>query len=166
MMTKLRKRLRTEIRKLMLFPVSPQVFHRIERRRIGGQILKVDPAVLLDDKVLDEPAAVRSQSVPNRQHVRGNVTHQMRETLNDLRASDAARIQPKVKIPPRHSSHGQSVFQLKEYCSTGFVLFFVKNPRLLVGDGNLGLWAAMRKSILRPSNSFAGITRCSTRSTR
>ena len=38
----------------------------------------------------------------------------------------------------------------------------VKSARLFVGDGNLGLWAAVGEVYPQAGSSFAGITRCST----
>src|SRR5688500_12224783 len=99
MKTEFSESLGTEIRKFMVLPISPQVLHRIELRGIGRQVLKFNSAVLLSHKVFNQPAAMRPKPIPDHQHVIGHVTHQMREKLNYLGASNTARIQPKVKIP-------------------------------------------------------------------
>jgi hypothetical protein len=89
------KRLRTEVGKLMLLSVPPQVFHWIELGCISRQILKLNLAVLAKHKVFDQSAAMAFEPIPDYQHVLGDVTHQMREKLNDLRVTDTARVKPK-----------------------------------------------------------------------
>lgn len=58
MIAEVSKRLGTEVGNLMLFPVPPQVFHRLELRRIGRQILNFNAPVLATHKALDQSAAM------------------------------------------------------------------------------------------------------------
>jgi hypothetical protein len=108
----------TTIGKLVLLPISQQIFHRLEFRRIGRQPLELNPTVLLGYKTFNQPTSMRWRPVPDHQHILGAVAHQMREKLTDLRPTDATRVQLKIKIPPRDPSHRRKRLQLKDYCST------------------------------------------------
>src|SRR5438046_6642241 len=55
---------RTNIRKFVLLPVAPDVFHRIQFGSVGGKILDLDSAVGLVDLVWHEAAAVGLEGVP------------------------------------------------------------------------------------------------------
>jgi hypothetical protein len=49
---------RAEVGQLVLFPVAPDVFQRIEFRRVGGQVCELDPTPLPGDILSDQPAAM------------------------------------------------------------------------------------------------------------
>src|SRR5438270_13892844 len=59
---------RTNIRKFVLLPVAPDVFHRIQFGGVGGKILDMDTAAELGDIVAYETAAVGRQAVPDAKH--------------------------------------------------------------------------------------------------
>jgi hypothetical protein len=53
-----------------------------------------------------DPAAMTRQSVPEDEQFAGNVTLQVGQKLDHLRALDASRKYAEVKVPPRYSRHG------------------------------------------------------------
>ncbi len=61
----------------MLFPVAPEVLHRVEFRRVSGQALQFEPGPLAGDPVLDQAAAVRGQAVPDDQQPAREIGQEM-----------------------------------------------------------------------------------------
>src|SRR6266849_9560730 len=59
----------------MVFPVAPEVLHRVEFRRVSGQALQFEPGPLAGDPVLDQAAAVRGQAVPDDQQPAREMAH-------------------------------------------------------------------------------------------
>src|SRR6202162_2136637 len=53
------------------------------------------------------------QAVPNDQQLIRQMTHQMSEELDHLRALDGAGKEPKVKVPPRHPCHCRQSFPVE-----------------------------------------------------
>jgi hypothetical protein len=107
------KRFRTKIGQLMVLPIPPDVFHWVKLRSIGRQVLKTEGAVLLGHKVFDQPAMVGSGAIPDHQQLSFDVAHQMREKLNDLGASNTARMKLKVEVPPSDASYGRKLLPIK-----------------------------------------------------
>jgi hypothetical protein len=91
----------------MLLAMSPDVFDRIKFRRIGGQTLQMDAAVLLRDIFPDQPAAVRRQPVPDDGEQPADVLLEMFEKLDHLRGLDAAGEKPEVEIPNGDACDGR-----------------------------------------------------------
>src|SRR6266849_3706476 len=61
----------------MLFPVAPEVLHRVEFRRVSGQALQFEPGPLAGDPLLDQAAAVRGQTVPDDQQPAREIGQEM-----------------------------------------------------------------------------------------
>jgi hypothetical protein len=78
----------TNVGKLVMLAVRPDIFHRVEFRRIGRQKLGAQPALLIVDELLGVTAAMRRKAVPDQQQVAGNVTQQVLEELDDLLGLD------------------------------------------------------------------------------
>src|SRR5215831_10172715 len=91
----------------MMLPVTPQVFHRIQLRRIAGQKLQAQATALSSHPVAHDPAAVRGGLVPNHQEVTWNMPPQVAQELDDLRTADCSRKEPEIKIPPSHPRQGR-----------------------------------------------------------
>ena len=92
----------TEVGQLVVFPIAPQIFDRIELGSVGREILEVNLAVLRADEVLDESTPVLAQAVPDDQQFVRQRSLQAREKVDHLRTADRARIQTEVEIPPGH----------------------------------------------------------------
>src|SRR5690348_298709 len=67
---------RTNIRKFVLLPVAPDVFHRIQFGGVGGKILDMDSAAELVDIVAHETAAVGRQAVPDQKQRLANALYE------------------------------------------------------------------------------------------
>jgi hypothetical protein len=74
-----------KVRQLMLLEVVPDMFHRIELRRIAGQPLQGEPTALGGDEVSHREAAMSWQTVPDHQQGPTQVPHQVLQKLDDLR---------------------------------------------------------------------------------
>ena len=105
--SELGKVLRAEIRQFMLLAISPDVFDRIKFRRIGGQTLQMDAAVLLSDVFPDQPAAVRRQTIPDDRERSADVLLEMFEKFDHLRGLDAAGEKSEVEIPNGDAGDGR-----------------------------------------------------------
>jgi len=81
----------------MLFPVRPDVLDRIEFRRIGGQVVDFDHAVLGVDIFRDEFAAVSREPVPHNQQWIGDMASQADQEIRYLRTFNAAGIELEVE---------------------------------------------------------------------
>ena len=55
----------TEVRQLVMFPITPDVLHRIEFRSLGRQVVQAAP--LPGDKLPDQVAAMRLGAIPDYQ---------------------------------------------------------------------------------------------------
>ena len=91
----------------MLLAVSPDVFDRIEFRRIGWQTLQMDVAVLLSDVFPDQAATVRRQTIPDDREPAANVLLAMFEKFDHLRGLDAAGEKSEVEIPNGDARYGR-----------------------------------------------------------
>ncbi len=89
---------RAEVGKLVMFPVTPDVFHRIEFRGVTRQPLDREPAPLRADKLGDQPRPVLRQPVPNHQESAWQVTQQMAEEVDHLRGADGAGVEAEVEV--------------------------------------------------------------------
>jgi hypothetical protein len=70
---------RTEIWKIMLFPVTPDIFNRIELRRIRGKKLNLKPPGTCVNKIADQATAVASKSIPDNEKVARDMAQDARE---------------------------------------------------------------------------------------
>jgi hypothetical protein len=83
----------------MLLPVRPDVFDRIQFRRVGRQVLHANPPFQLVDVVSDHGTAVSRQAVPDQQERLANVPHQCRQEIQHLRTLHGARVKTKIEVP-------------------------------------------------------------------
>src|SRR5262245_57760072 len=94
-----------EVRQLVLRPVRPQVLDWIQLRRVAGEKLHPQAPALLADELPGHAATMAGESVPDDQQLARNMAQQVREELDDLRAANGPRKQPKVEVPPRSPRH-------------------------------------------------------------
>lgn len=93
--------------------MSPQIFHGVEFRCIGGKKLQEDATFLPGDELIHQTAAMTSQSVPDDQQFSGNVAQKVGQKLHHLWASDGAREQTEIEVPPRHTRHCRQRFPVE-----------------------------------------------------
>ncbi len=96
----LREILGTEIRHLVLFPVRPEVFDRVELRSIGREEFKLNLAALSVDPGAHQTAAMDLQTIPDDEQLAADqVPPQVSEEVEDLGGTDAALDQLEVYVP-------------------------------------------------------------------
>src|ERR1700722_4635556 len=93
----------TVVRHCVMFEVAPDVFDRVQFRRIGRQMLQGDATVEALDVFFDQPRAMRLQAVPDDQKLLADRGLQGLEELNDLRALDRTGEETKVETPIAHA---------------------------------------------------------------
>ena len=94
----------------MMFAVCPDVLHRVQFRRVGRQVFRVQAAFLVTYKLLCDPTAVGGKTIPNQQNVAMDITEQVFEELDNLLGFDGVLEDLKVEVPNGHSGNdGQSL---------------------------------------------------------
>src|SRR5712691_8670728 len=91
--------IQAEIGQLTLLHVAPDVFDRIEFRRVRGQSFQDQVPVERFDVVLDDATAVRRQAVPDDQQLAANLLGKRLQEFDELRAADCAGMQPEIEVP-------------------------------------------------------------------
>ena len=74
------------------------MFHRVQLRRIGRQVLGGDVTLGELDELLHQTAAVRRQPVPDDQQRLLDVACQGLQEVDDLEFPDRARVEPEVEV--------------------------------------------------------------------
>ena len=96
----------------MLLPIGPDVFDRVQFRRIAGELLHPQTLALPGDEIAGELTAVGAQAVPDDQQRSGNVAEQGLKKVHDLRAFHGALVQPEIEVmesDPRRCREGVPV---------------------------------------------------------
>ena len=86
----------------MLFPVTPQVFHRIEFRRVWGKVFDSDLALQGIQELAYQPAAVRWQPVPDHQQRCLDISQQVSKKENRLLLADRLFEDLEIEVPDGH----------------------------------------------------------------
>lgn len=97
----------------MVLAVGPDVLHWVQFRRVGWQILHLQSAFLIADKLLRDPTAVGRKAVPNQQNVAVDVAEQVFEELDDLLGLDGLFEDLKVEVPGRDASDDRQGFPVE-----------------------------------------------------
>jgi hypothetical protein len=95
-----------QVGQLMLFPVTPEVLHRVEFRGIGWKTLHPDFAVQTFQILTHPSAAVGGHAVPDDEQTALHVTLQVFQEVDHLLGLDRTGIEAKVKVPPRETGDG------------------------------------------------------------
>ncbi len=96
-----------------MLPVRPDALDRVQFGSVRGQILQLDAAIETAQEVLDNPATVRRQPVPDDQKRPAEVAHQRLEEIHNLRRLHGSGIQPKVKVPERQPRNRRQAFPIE-----------------------------------------------------
>jgi hypothetical protein len=83
----------------VVLAVCPDVFHRVQFRCVGWQVLRFQTAVLVTDELLGDYAFVGWKPIPNHQNVSLDVAEQVFEKLNDLLGPDGLLEDLEIKLP-------------------------------------------------------------------
>jgi len=109
----------TQIGQFMLLAVAPDVFNRIELRSVSRQVVQVDLATQVGNKLPHQAAAMNRQPVPDDQELGTDVPLQVFQKLDDLRGFNASRKQPEIKAPDGNSGHGRKAFPVERILQHG-----------------------------------------------
>ena len=82
-----------------MLAVCPDIFHRVQFRRVGRQVLCIQTTVLVADELLGDPAAVGRKPIPNQQNVAIDVAEQVLDELDNLLGLDGLLEDLKVEVP-------------------------------------------------------------------
>lgn len=97
----------------MVLAVGPDVLHWVQFRRVGWQILHLQAAFLIADKLLRDPTAVGRKAIPNQQNVAVDVAEQVFEELDDLLGFDGLFEDLKVEVPERDAGDDRQGFPVE-----------------------------------------------------
>jgi hypothetical protein len=97
----------------VVLAVGPDVFNRVQFRRVGWQVLHFQTAVLVANELLCFLAAVGRQPIPNQQDVAIDITKQVLEELDDLLGLDGVFENLKVEVPGRDASDDRKGFPIE-----------------------------------------------------
>src|SRR5215475_5787833 len=90
-----------------MFPVTPDVLHRVELRRVTRQIFDGQPAILGSDKVVHQPGSMRWQPIPHHQQLAPQVAQQLAEKIHHLRSAHRTLVETEVEVPPSDASRSR-----------------------------------------------------------
>src|SRR5271169_6887452 len=91
--------MQTEIGQLALLHVAPDVFDRIEFRRVRGQSFQDQVALKRFDVVLNDATAVRRQAVPDDQQLAPDLLGKGLQKFDELGSADRAGMETEIEVP-------------------------------------------------------------------
>ena len=97
----------------MLFPVTPEVLHRVEFRGIGREAFHPDFTVQTAQVFPHEAAAVGGHAVPDDEQLALHVTLKVFQEVDHLLGLDRTRVEAKVKVPPRQPGDGRELLPVE-----------------------------------------------------
>src|SRR6202795_4530470 len=103
---KLDEVVRAEVGQLVMFPITPDVLHRIEFRSIGRQVVQRQAAPLAGDKFPDQVAAMSLGAIPDYQQSARQMTQQVRKKVHHLWGADGLLVKPEIEVPSSEASDG------------------------------------------------------------
>lgn len=78
----------TEVGQFVLLAVPPNVFHGIEFRSVGRQVIHMDAPPLPSDKIAHRSTAMRRQTIPQNQQLGGDMSLEVLQELDYLWSLD------------------------------------------------------------------------------
>src|SRR5713101_2400199 len=112
----------------MVFPVAPEVLHRVEFRSVSGQALQFEPGLLAGDPVLDQAAAVSGQAVPDDQQPAREMGQEVSKKLDHLGTANGFRKEPEVETPPGYPGHRREQLPVEMIAAPGSVRAAISWP--------------------------------------
>lgn len=95
------------------FPVAPDIFHRIELRGVGGQLLGDQPTTLGGNELLGQARLMRRQAIPQHQQFALKVAQQVTEKVHHLWSADGIWIKPEIEVPPANTGGDREQFPVE-----------------------------------------------------
>jgi len=97
----------------VLFPVTPEVLHRIEFRGISWETFHPDFALQAFQVGPHQLAAVGGHAVPDDEQPALDVTLQVFQEIDHLLGLDRTGVEAKIKVPPSQPGDGRELFPVK-----------------------------------------------------
>lgn len=97
----------------MAFPVSPDVFCRIEFGRISRETCQEHMAALPFQKSPQLATSMNGQAIPNDKEFSSHLAAQMGQEVQHLRGADRPGIEAEVELPPRNAGDHRKLFPVK-----------------------------------------------------
>ncbi len=88
-----------EVRQFVLFQLCPYVLRRIQFRRVRWQVVDLDLSAQCLDVVVNQPAAMAGQPIPDQQHRTMNLLPEVLDEIQDFFFPHGSRVQAEVKLP-------------------------------------------------------------------
>ncbi len=102
-----------QVRQLVLFPVTPEVLHRVKFRGIGRETFHPDFAMQTFQVRPHQLAAVSGHAVPDDEQLALDVTLEVFQKVDHLLGLDCTGVKAKVKVPPRQSGDGRELLPIE-----------------------------------------------------
>jgi hypothetical protein len=83
----------------VLFQLRPDVLRRVQFRRVRWQIVDLDLSVQCLDVLVNQPAAMSGQSIPDQQHRTVDLLPEVLDEIEDFFFTHGSRVQAEVKLP-------------------------------------------------------------------
>jgi hypothetical protein len=113
-----------QVGQFMLFPITPEILHRVEFGGVRRETFHPDFAVESGDVLADELAAMDAGPVPDDEQLAGDMALQMAQKLDDPLAGDGSLVEPEVKVPPGQSSDGRELVPVEVELQHGGLPFW------------------------------------------
>jgi len=88
----------TKVGQFVIFPVAPDIFGRVEFRRIGWQTFRHDMVTERSNEVFDQMTAMNGGAIPDQEESSREAAYQALQKLNNLRAFDGSLEKTEVKV--------------------------------------------------------------------
>src|SRR5271170_7424533 len=97
----------------MLFPVTPEVLHRVEFGCIGRKAFHPDFTVQAFQVLPHKLATVCGHAVPNNEQLSSDMTLEVFQEVDHLLGLDRTGVEAKVKVPPRQTGDGRELLPVE-----------------------------------------------------
>jgi len=97
----------------VLFPVTPEVFHRVKFRSVRRESFHPDFTLQTFQVPTHQSASVGGHAVPHDEQLAFDVTLKMLQEINHLLGLDRTGVEAEVKVPPRQSSDGRELLPVE-----------------------------------------------------
>lgn len=97
----------------MMLHITPNIFHRIQLRRISREKLQLQSSLRCRYEICDKFAAMTFEPIPNVQNLSGDMPQQMTKKRHYPLASNRSRVQTKENIPPREPCNSRQCLPIE-----------------------------------------------------
>lgn len=102
-----------DVGQLVLLPVRPDVFDRIQFRRVGRQLGDLDSAALAAQVIANQTAAVNSEPIPDHEQLAGQAAAQLFQEIDQFGAPDGAGVELEIKSPKGQPGHRRKLLPVE-----------------------------------------------------